>query len=95
MNQLERLRKAAGLTQSELADKIDSQQPQIARWESDIRKVPVEWAIKLGTFFNCHPGTFRPELLGDGLDALLGDADPDIRRQVREYAEFLLKKSRT
>lgn len=94
MNDLRRLREAAALTQGELAKKIDSQQSQIARWEKDIRKIPVEWAVKLGAFFKCDPSVFRPELRGSGIDALLRDR-PEIQRQVREYAEFLLRKYHT
>jgi len=92
MNELRRLRVAAGLSLTELAKKVDSHQPQITRWEKDHRQIPVEWAIKFGIFFNCHPSVFRPELGGDGLDALLHD-HPEIKLQVREFAEFLLKKS--
>jgi transcriptional regulator with XRE-family HTH domain len=92
MNELRRLREAAELSQAELANKVDSQQPQIARWEKDTRQMPFEWAIKFSIFFHCHPSVFRPELGGDGLDALLYD-HPEIKQRVREFAEFLLRKS--
>lgn len=92
MNELRRLREAAGLSQTELAEKIDSQQSQISRWEKNVREIPFDWAFKFGIFFDCHPGTFRTELLTDELDVLLVKY-PEIKREVRDYAEFLLRKS--
>jgi transcriptional regulator with XRE-family HTH domain len=92
MNELKRLRIKTKLSQSRLAELVGTQQPQIVRWEKDNRKIPVEWAVKLAVFFKCDPGDFLPEIRGGGLDALLRDK-PDIKQQVWEYAEYLLKKT--
>lgn len=92
MNELRRFREAAGLSQTELAEKIDSQQSQISRWEKNEREIPFDWAFKFGIFFDCHPGKFRPELLTDELDVLLVE-HPEIKREVRQFAEYLLRKS--
>lgn len=92
MNELGRLRRKAKLTQTELAEKLGTQQAQISRWEKNTRLMPFAWAFKAGEFFGVHPGKFRSELLREGLDALLADY-PEIKNEVRQFAEFRLRQS--
>jgi transcriptional regulator with XRE-family HTH domain len=92
--ELQRFRESAGFDQTELANKVGTQQAQISRWEAGGRDIPIRMAKKLGHFFKCHPGRFRRDLLGDGVDGMLLD-HPEIEQQVRDFAKYLIRKTDT
>lgn len=46
-SRLREVREAADLTQQELAARLGVKQPQIARWETGVRKPGIETAVKI------------------------------------------------
>jgi transcriptional regulator with XRE-family HTH domain len=53
MNRIKNLREEFGMTQQELADKIDGAKSTIAMYEKGDRKPSLEVLIKLSEIFNC------------------------------------------
>lgn len=62
-NNLRALRVRKGLTQAQLAQAIDVEQPTIQRWESGKRKLKVEDLPKLALALGCDP----TDLVSDGV----------------------------
>ena len=52
MFRLKELRKTKGLTQSELAERLETTQATISDWEVSKAEPSIEWLIKIATFFN-------------------------------------------
>lgn len=91
---LARFRKTTELSQELFADLVGTQQSQISRWERGRRKIPVDWAVRLGNHFGVKPVTFRPEMDDpqNSFDELLVDADPALREMLyRKVVEELVK----
>ncbi len=63
MNRIKQLREEIGLTQQELADKINGAKSTIAMYENESRKPSMEVLINLSEIFNCS------------IDYLLGKSD--------------------
>lgn len=53
MNRIKLLREEQGLTQQELADKLDGAKSTIAMYEKGDRKPSLEILVKLSEIFNC------------------------------------------
>ena len=53
MNRIKNLREEFGMTQQELADKIDGAESTIAMYEKGDRKPSLEVLVKLSEIFNC------------------------------------------
>jgi transcriptional regulator with XRE-family HTH domain len=58
-------RERLNLSQADLAKRIDTQQPQIGRWEAGERPVGTEWAKLIAPILECHAAELLlpPELL--------------------------------
>lgn len=54
------LREAAGLTQAQLADRLNTSQPTIQRLETGERRITFEWAEKLAAIYGIHVLELRP-----------------------------------
>ena len=53
MNRIKTLREELGMTQQELADKINGAKSTVAMYENESRKPSLEILIKLSEIFNC------------------------------------------
>ena len=53
MNRIKILREEFGLTQQELADKLEGAKSTVAMYENETRKPSMEILIKLSEIFNC------------------------------------------
>lgn len=53
MNRIKKLREEFGLTQQELANKLDGAKSTVAMYENETRKPSLEILIKLSEIFNC------------------------------------------
>lgn len=53
MNRIKKLREEFGLTQQELADKLDGAKSTVAMYENETRKPSLEILVKLSEIFNC------------------------------------------
>lgn len=74
MNRIKKLREEFGMTQQELADKINGAKSTIAMYENETRKPSMEVLIKLSEIFNCS------------IDYLLGKSD---KRNIDDKKEEL------
>ena len=53
MNRIKKIREELGLTQQELADKLDGAKSTVAMYENETRKPSLEILMKLSEIFNC------------------------------------------
>jgi len=82
-------RKKAGLTQAELASKLEIPFQSISQWERDIRKPKKETIAKIARALNVHP----VELSGDIFnEALLSVLQGDYKSVEEFRAAFLSNK---
>ncbi len=105
---LRELRKARGMTQSELARQIGIQQSDLSRMEKGEYRVSLDnlfrilavFGMDIAEFFGDRPlpepATRRPLSQEDlRLLHLLRELSPESRREVQEFVEFKLRKERT
>jgi transcriptional regulator with XRE-family HTH domain len=90
MNQLKKLRVAAGLTQSEIATKLGVSQPHYQRWETSALPIPDDRLTKLAKLFKTTPeailGKYKPiEVLPSAFPAGL-DGKPESEHYYGEAA---------
>lgn len=95
---LKELRKAAGLTQEDLADRLDTSKGYISLLESGGRAPGPDMLDRLAEFFNVSPVQLieDPDIDSEALDfiASLREMDPPARQQIYDYAQFVLSRSR-
>lgn len=96
-DELKRLRKERGLTQVELAEKLNLSQSTIASWENGKRRPDLDLLPIIADFFGVsvdeiygqEPHEQAPPTARDDVAALMADLSPEEQAQVRQYAEFL------
>ena len=71
-NKLNQLRKLSGMTQEQLAEKIDVSRQTISKWESDSTSPDLESIVKLSRIFHVS------------LDDLLGEAETSVTNRNDE-----------
>jgi transcriptional regulator with XRE-family HTH domain len=96
MSELARLRTAKGLTQSQLAAKAGTSQPQIRRLENGERKLTKEWAKRLAP----HLETTAEAILFPGQDSRSIDRGrklkllrPDIAETLEDQFDVLINQA--
>lgn len=82
-------RKKAGMTQAELALKLDIPFQSISQWERDIRKPKKETIAKIADALNIHPVELSGEIFDEALLSLL-QGDYETAEEFR--AAFLSNK---
>ena len=82
-------RKKAGMTQAELALKLDIPFQSISQWERDIRKPKKETIAKIADALNIHPVELSSEIFDEALLSLL-QGDYETAEEFR--AAFLSKR---
>lgn len=82
-------RKKAGMTQAELALKLDIPFQSISQWERDIRKPKKETISKIADALNIHPVELSGEIFDEALLSLL-QGDYETAEEFR--AAFLSKR---
>lgn len=78
-NRLRQLRKAAGLTQGELAEKLGHSQSAVSQWESGKTALTIEWMRILARLLGCQPADFLEDR--DNPDRL----DEEERLLIQRY----------
>jgi len=75
MNNLKTLRTRIGLTQKQLADKLDTTQQTIGRWETGFTEIPAPHLRDLAILFGCS------------VDELLGIKSGPVKRRANAFAQ--------
>lgn len=73
---LRRARKRAGLAQADLAARLGTKQPVVARWESGARRPSFDDVVRAVSACGLH------------LDAIVGEPDPGEDALLREWLEL-------
>lgn len=73
-NKLNQLRKLSGMTQEQLAEKIDVSRQTISKWESDSTSPDLESIVKLSRIFHVS----LDDLLGEGETSVTNRNDEQI-----------------
>lgn len=90
-------RKAAGLSQAELADRLEEATNTVSRWETATYKPTADDLVELSRLFSVpiswfFPPELRPhqevEQQTRALLSALGDLHPDDIEELARYAEF-------
>lgn len=53
-NKINQLRKLSGMTQEQLAEKLNVSRQTISKWESDSTSPDLESIVKISRIFMCH-----------------------------------------
>lgn len=84
-------REHRGLTQQQLADRVETGKDQISRWESGKRGMSAGVIEALEEALQLNPGDIFRDPAQPSADDLLKRATPEQRRQVFSVIEALLK----
>lgn len=83
-NRIRELRKAAGLTQGELGEKVGLHQTQIGKIENSDRNLTIEWARRIAAALNVNVA----DILGEADNPMrLSDEEQALIRQFREATQ--------
>lgn len=88
---LQQWRESRGLTQQQLADRVETGKDQISRWESGKRGMSAGVIEALEEALQLEPGDLFRDPAQPSADELLKKATPEQRRQVLQVIEALLK----
>lgn len=88
---LQQWRDSRGLTQEQLADRLDTGKDQISRWESGKRGMSAGVIAALEEALQLEPGDIFRDPAQPSVDELLRNATPEQRRQALSVIEALLK----
>jgi transcriptional regulator with XRE-family HTH domain len=96
-NRIKELRKRDGLTQEDLAERMETGKSMISMLESGERRLNTDWINKLCNVFSVRPNEIFVSDL-DYKEIILSEKatqlGPDGLRQLDEYADFLLQKQK-
>lgn len=88
---LKEWRLAKGLTQQDLADRLDIAKGQISRWENNQRALTMDVQVALADALDIDPGLIFHDPAQPSADELLRNATPEQRRQAFTVIEALLR----
>lgn len=88
---LKEWRDERGLTQQQLADRVDTGKDQISRWESGKRGMSAEVVGALAEALQIEPSDLFRDPNQPSADELLRDATPEQRRLAFQLIETALK----
>lgn len=98
---IQQLRKERGLTQEQLAEKLNVSQNTIAKIESGLRRPSIDFLIELSMFFNTsmnylvlgvHPEDIEKEAAKREIDETVEKIDRTIEKLLEEKEELLQMK---
>lgn len=84
-------RETRGLTQQQLAERVDTGKDQISRWESGKRGMSAGVIEALEEALQLEPGDLFRDPKQPSVDELLRNATPEQRQQVLSVVAALLK----
>jgi transcriptional regulator with XRE-family HTH domain len=90
-NFLKDWREKRGLTQDQLAERLDTGKDQVSRWENRKRGMSAEVLEALADALNIQPYDIFRDPKRPSADELLSRASPEIRRQAFAIIETLIK----
>lgn len=84
-------REYRGLTQQQVADRLDTGKDQISRWENSKRGLTMEVQFALAEALGIDPADLLRDPQAPSADALLRNASPKLKEQAFKVIEALLK----
>lgn len=88
---LQQWRETRGLTQQQLADRVETGKDQISRWESGKRGMSAGVIEALEEALQLEPGDLFRDPLQPSVDELLRNATPEERQRVFSVVQAMLK----
>lgn len=88
---LQSWRESRGLTQQQLADRVDTGKDQISRWESGKRGMSAGVIAALEEALQLEPGDLFRDPAMPSVDELLRDSTPEERQRVFSVVQAMLK----
>jgi transcriptional regulator with XRE-family HTH domain len=88
-------RELRGLTQPQLAERLDTSKDQISRWESNKRGMTAAVMQALAEALQIEPGDLFRDPAQPSADELLREATPEQRRLAFELVEAVLRPTGT
>lgn len=86
-------REAKGLSQDQVAERLETNRGQISKLERGELRMNDDWIAGISYALGIEPSELlRDPRIPSQADMLRG-ASPDQERQIREFAEFIMKKS--
>lgn len=93
------IRQSKGISQQELADKLNIDRSTISRWENDEMDITIGNAIKISNFFNVPMEDFAAKDLTetnnrtfDELEILFSKNKDLLTSEDKEYIKFIIEK---
>jgi len=90
---LKEWRNSKGLTQQDLADRLDTTKGQISRWENNSRVLTMDVQVALADALGIDPAALFRDPATPSADELLRNATPEQRRQAFTVIEALLRSA--
>jgi transcriptional regulator with XRE-family HTH domain len=88
---LQAWRESRGLTQQQLAERVETGKDQISRWESGKRGMSAGVIAALEEALQLEPGDLFRDPQQPSVDELLKNASPEERQRVFSVVQALLK----
>ena len=88
---LQAWRESRGLTQQQLAERVETGKDQISRWESGKRGMSAGVIAALEEALQLEPGDLFRDPAQPSVDELLRNASPEERQRVFSVVQALLK----
>lgn len=85
-------REDKGLTQQELADRLNTSDVTVSRWETGKRRPDMEAQEAIAEALGIRATDLRRHPSERSADALLRDQPPEIVKQALDYIEFFLRR---
>lgn len=90
------LRKAQGLSQQEIADRLEFPRGTYSIWETGQRRPGLDSLIKIADYYSvsvdCLLGREGVTAAASRTDDPMADLPPDARQSVEEFIEFVRKR---
>lgn len=84
-------REYRGLTQQQVADRLETNKGNVSNWENGKRSIGADVQAALAEALSIDPGDLFRDPQQPSADALLRNASPEVRAQAFAIIETLLK----
>ena len=81
-NRIAVLRRTAGLSQEQLAERLGTGRSQIVKLERGERRLTVDWMVRIGRALGCDPAMLMPAAGPAAVSAVAGPGAPSMPRDL-------------